>query len=110
MTLPYSLEPGAFPGSGAADWKADHRARLALEKAEREEKRRLELHEQCSETNSARVRVLAWERAHALRMPSDAEHPILAVIAQATRLPLTEIRKEQQARAGGHSQVRELIL
>ena len=81
----------------------DYRARLALEKAERDERRRLELEEQRSETNSPRVRVLAWEKAHGLRMPADAEHPILFVIARATRLPIAEIRKEQQARAVGQT-------
>jgi len=99
----YPFEPIATPRRGAADLNTDFRARIALEKAERDEKRRLEQEEQCSETNSPRVRVLAWEKAHGLRMPSDTQHPILYVIARATRLPLIEIHKEQQARAVGLS-------
>lgn len=95
----YTLESSTAPSRGAAEWNSDYRARMALEKAERDEKRRLELEEQRSETNSPRARVMAWEKAHALCMPSDTDHPILLVIAQATRLSLAEIRKEQQARA-----------
>jgi len=100
---PYPFEPSAAPRRAAAELSTDYRARLALEKAEYDEKRRLQREEQRSETNSPRVRVLAWEKAHGLRMPSDAEHPILFVIARATRLPIAEIRKEQQARAVGQT-------
>jgi hypothetical protein len=99
MSALYPFEPSITPRRGATDLNTDFRARVALEKAERDEKRRLEQEEQRSETSSPRVRVLAWEKAHGLRMPSDAEHPILYVIARATRLPLEEVRKEQQARA-----------
>jgi hypothetical protein len=97
MPSHYQAEAGAV--------KVDHRTRLAIEREERAEQKRRELEQQCSELNSPQVRVQAWEKAHDLRLPGDATHPILYVIAQATRLTLTEVRAEQQARAGGCGRV-----
>ena len=106
MVIPsYPFEPSTVPRRGSAELSTDYRARLALEKAERDERKRMELEEQRSEANSPRVRVLAWEKAHGLRMPADSEHPILFVIARATRLSIAEVRKEQQARAVGQAPV-----
>jgi hypothetical protein len=82
----------------AGELMKDHRARLALEEEERTERRRLQLEEQRSDLNSARVRIQAWEKAHGLRLPAGASHPILDVIASGTRLTLAEVREEQQAR------------
>jgi hypothetical protein len=79
----------------------DHRARLALEEEERAQRRRQDLEEQCSDLNSAKVRVRVWERVHGLRLPTDVAHPILDVIAAATRLTLAEVHGEQQARLVG---------
>jgi hypothetical protein len=77
----------------------DHRARLAIEERERAETRRLELEEQRSSLNTPEVRIRTWEKVHGLRMPSDASHPILDVIAVGTRLTLAEVREEQHARS-----------
>jgi hypothetical protein len=82
----------------AGELMKDHRARLALEEEERAERRRLQLEEQRSDLNSARVRIRAWEKAHGLRLPAGPSHPILDVIAVGTRLTLAEVREEQQAR------------
>lgn len=82
------------PGVG----KVDQRTRLAIEREERAEQIRRELEQQCSEFNSPQVRVQAWEKAHDLRLPADATHPILYVIARATRLTLAEVLAEQKAR------------
>jgi hypothetical protein len=76
----------------------DHRARLALEEAERVKQRGLQFEELRSEFNSATVRVQVWEKMHGLRLPADADHPILDVIAAATGVTLAEVRQEQQAR------------
>ena len=73
--------------------------RFAHEEHERTEKRRLELAEQRSDLNPPDVRIRTWERIHALRLPSDPEHPILDVIAISTRLTLEEVREEQRKRA-----------
>jgi hypothetical protein len=87
-----------YPHAGSDAVKVDYRTRFAIEQEERAEQRRQDLEQQCSEFNSARVRVRAWEKAHGLRLPDDAAHPILNVIARATRLTLAEVLAEQQAR------------
>jgi hypothetical protein len=75
-----------------------HAERMALEAEERLQQRRLALAEQCSVANPPDVRVRAWERVHALRLPGDARHPVLAVIAHGTGLTLEQVRQEQRAR------------
>jgi hypothetical protein len=75
-----------------------YRARSELEEQERAEQRRLQLAVQRSELNPPDVRIRAWEKVHGLRLPSDAAHPILDVIAVATRLTLAEVQAEQRAR------------
>ena len=73
--------------------------RLAQQELEREERRQRELAEQRSDANPPAVRIRAWERLHALRLPSDPAHPVLDVIAISTRLTLAQVREEQDARA-----------
>jgi hypothetical protein len=94
-------EPGArhmtTPGTG--DLGKTSAERLAQEEFERAERRRQELAEQCSDLNSPDLRIRTWERVHALRLPSDPTHPILAVIAMGTRLTVEEVREEQRSRA-----------
>jgi len=76
-----------------------HAERHALEEHERAQKRQLELAEQRSDLNPPDVRIRAWERVHALRLPADPSHPVLDTIAIATRLTLAQVREEQQARS-----------
>jgi hypothetical protein len=78
---------------------SDYRARLRLEEQERAERKRMDQLDQRSSANSPETRVRAWEKVHALRMPVDPNHPILDVIAVATRLTLTEVQEEQRRRA-----------
>jgi hypothetical protein len=78
---------------------ADHRARIAIEDSARTERRRVQLADQASSLHSASERIRVWEKIHGLRLPSDPSHPILDVIAVATRLTLTEVQQEQRARA-----------
>jgi hypothetical protein len=75
-----------------------HAERMALEAEERLQQRRLALAEQCSVANPPDVRVRAWEKVHALRLPGDARHPVLEVIAHGTGLTLEQVRQEQRAR------------
>jgi len=75
-----------------------HAERLALEERERAQRRRLELAEQRSDLNPPDVRIRAWERLHALRLPRDPGHPVLGVIAISTGLTLSQVRAEQSAR------------
>lgn len=85
--------------------------RLALDAEERLHQRQRALAEQSSTANPPDVRIRAWEKVHALRMPGDAAHPVLEVIAYGTGLTLAQIREEQSARlalrtkrsAGQHS-------
>lgn len=77
----------------------DYRQRLADEQFERAERRRMELADQRSELNDAKARIRAWEKAHALRLPTSPTHPVLQVIAEATDLALKDILEEQRQRA-----------
>jgi hypothetical protein len=83
-----------------AEGPGPYRARSELEEEERAEQKRAQLAVQRSELNPPDVRIRAWEEVHGLRLPSDAAHPILDVIAVGTRLTLAEVQAEQRARAG----------
>ena len=88
-----------------------HAEQLAQDAEERLRQRQRELAEQSSTANPPDVRIRAWEKVHALRMPGDAAHPVLEVIARGTGLALEQIHEEQRARlalrtkrsAGQHS-------
>jgi hypothetical protein len=82
----------------ATEFVRTHAERLALDEHERAQRRRLELAEQRSDLNPPDVRIRAWEKVHALRLPDDPRHPVLNVIAIATGLTLAQVREEQGAR------------
>jgi len=82
----------------------DYQRRRELEAEARLEHRRLEIAEQTLEQNLAGARIRAWEKVHALRLPSDPEHPILDQIALATQLSLADIHNEQRIRSNGQAQ------
>ena len=75
-----------------------HAERLAEAAEERLRQRQRELAEQSSTANPPHVRIRAWEKVHTLRMPGDAAHPVLDVIAHGTGLALEQIHEEQRAR------------
>jgi hypothetical protein len=77
---------------------SDYRVRLAEERAEAEERRRVELMELSSTAHSPEARIRAWERAHGLTLPRDAAHPVLTSVAAATRLTVEQVREEQRRR------------
>jgi hypothetical protein len=81
-----------------ADIIRSHAERLADAAEERLRQRQRELAEQSSIANPPDVRIRAWEKVHALRMPADAAHPVLDVIAHGTGLALEQIHAEQRAR------------
>jgi hypothetical protein len=99
------FENGPAPRASTTDILKDHRARIQLEEREKIERRRLQLEEQRSDMNSPETRIRAWEKVHALRLPTDAHHPILDVIAVATRLTLEQVREEQRARGARQTSV-----
>lgn len=82
----------------AADIIRDHRARVAVETVARMEKRRAEQAEQSASDSAPEMRIRAWEKVHGLRLPLDAAHPIVAVVATETHLTVDEVRQEQRAR------------
>lgn len=86
-----------------ADIIRTHAERLALEAEERLHQRQRALAEQSSTANPPDVRIRAWEKVHALRLPGDAAHPVLNVIAYGTGLTLEQIREEQRARLALHT-------
>ena len=85
-------------GSAAVDIIREHRARVAVEAAERMEKRRAEQAEQCASSNAPEMRIRVWEKVHGLRLPLDTAHPIVAVVATETHLTVAEVQEEQRAR------------
>ncbi len=85
----------------AGEPTADFRERLARQQAEAAERRRHALTEQASPLNSAEARIRIWEQLHAIELPRDAQHRLLAVIAANTGLSIAQVRAEQQQRAAG---------
>jgi hypothetical protein len=88
---------------------ADHRARIAIEERARTERRRMLLADQASSLHSAAERIRMWEKIHGLRLPSNPSHPILDVVAVATRLTLSEVQQEQRARAAAGDSATALV-
>jgi hypothetical protein len=84
---------------GTEESLVDYQRRREIEAEARLEHRRLEIAEQTLEQNLAGARIRAWEKVHALRLPSDPEHPILDQIALATQLSLADIKEEQRIRS-----------
>lgn len=78
----------------------DFRRRLELDEEARVERRRVDIAEQTLEPNIPGVRIRAWEKVHALRMPSSPGHPVLNLIAIATQLSLADVHEEQRIRSG----------
>jgi hypothetical protein len=85
----------------AGEPTADFRERLARQQAEAAERRQQALTEQASPLNSAEARIRIWEQLHAIELPRDTDHRLLAVIAANTGLSLAQVRAEQQQRASG---------
>jgi hypothetical protein len=77
---------------------SEYRVRLAEERAEAEERRRVELLDLSATANAPAVRIRAWERAHGLTLPRAESHPVLTSVAAATRLTLEQVQEEQRRR------------
>jgi hypothetical protein len=77
---------------------SDYRVRLAVEQAQSDERRRIELLELSATANAPDARIRAWERTHGLTLPRGAAHPVLNSIAAATRLTLEQVHDEQRRR------------
>jgi hypothetical protein len=84
------MNPGELP--------AEYRVRLAEERAEADERRRLELLDLSSTAHAPAARIRAWEKTHGLTLPRAASHPVLVSIAAATHLTLEQVQDEQRRR------------
>lgn len=93
------IENGNVSRPAVGETVREHRERIALEERERALRREEQLADQRSDLNSPEMRIRAWEKMHALRLPTAAAHPVLGVIARETRLTLEQVHEEQRARA-----------
>jgi hypothetical protein len=84
------MNPGELP--------SDYRVRLAEERAEADERRRVELLDLSATANAPDARIRAWERTHGLTLPRAESHPVLNSVAAATNLTLDQVRAEQRRR------------
>ena len=92
MSLDKNLtRAAALPG----DLITDHRARLALERRDADERRHAAIAEQSSQLKTPEERIRAWEKLHDLQLPRAAAHPLLKIIATDTQLTVGEVRSEQ---------------
>jgi hypothetical protein len=99
--IPIDLSPNRRPSHlrSGEELLIDFRRRLELDEEARVEQKRLDIAEQTLEPNVPGVRIRAWEKVHALRMPSSPAHPVLNLIAVATQLSLDDVHQEQRVRS-----------
>jgi hypothetical protein len=84
---------------------ADHRARLAREHEEMEQRRSDALAGQVSVVNAPSERIRIWEQLHGLPLPRSPTHKLLRVIAAGTQLRLEQVREVQQQRLAGAREI-----
>ena len=89
-----------FVAYAPSTYLEEHHKAIQRAEQEREEARQRDLQAQVSPQNEPRVRVITWERLHALALPRSPEHPLVRLIARQTGLTLREVLDEQQSRAG----------
>lgn len=78
---------------------AERRAVVEVEDQERAALRQQELDSQASPLHDPQERIRIWERLHALRLPIDAGHKLVDLIAMQTQLTIHQVQQEQQRRA-----------
>jgi hypothetical protein len=79
---------------------AERRAAVLLADEARAAERRRELDTQTSPAKDPQERIRIWERLHALRLPVQATHPLVAIIASDTELTRRDVETEQLRRRG----------
>jgi len=97
----FEFEPAGVPARAQlriGESVVDHRARLAREHAEMEQRRSDALAGQVSVVNAPSERIRIWEELHGLPLPRSPTHKLLRVIAAGTQLRLEQIREVQQQR------------
>jgi hypothetical protein len=103
--MSWLMESSAARRQAVSETVREHRERIALEERERAQRREEQLADQRSDFYSPENRIRAWEKMHALRLPTVAPHPILSVIAHATHLTLEQVYEEQRARRAAQGRV-----
>ena len=88
---------------------ADHRARLAREHEESQQRRSEALAGQVAVINAPSERIRIWEQLHGLPLPRNPTHKLLRVIAAGTDLQLEQVREVQRLRlSAAHGTVAEV--
>ena len=77
---------------------SEHRARLAREHEEIQQRRSEALAGQVSVVNAPSERIRIWEQLHGLPLPRSPNHNLLRVIAEGTELQLEQVREVQRLR------------
>jgi hypothetical protein len=95
----WSFDNGGSRPRSESEITRDYRAQAVRAEEEKAEQRRLRSAELHSDMNTPEMRIRSWEKLYGLRLPVDANHPVLDVIAVSTHLTLDQVRDEQRARA-----------
>jgi hypothetical protein len=81
-------------------FEQERRAAILQAQEERGARRQRDLQAQAAPQNDPQVRITTWERLHALSLPRSTEHALVRLIARQTALTLSQVRDEQERRAG----------
>jgi hypothetical protein len=98
MEYPMSAKPMPEFSNHLTGSASDFRAAARRAEQDRAQSRQQELDSQISVDNAPDERIRIWERLHALRLPSAADHPLIVVIAAQTQLTVRAVKDEQQRR------------
>jgi uncharacterized caspase-like protein len=79
----------------------ERRAAALRAEQERAELRSSKIEAQASPFTTPQERIRLWEDLHGLRLPVNADHRLVRVIATSTALTVREVQDEQVRRAGG---------
>ncbi|MEO7385686.1 MAG: hypothetical protein ABIX37_01990 [Gammaproteobacteria bacterium] len=79
----------------------EYRTRVLQQQADTAERRRQDLKDQASTLKTPAARIRVWERLHQARLPKEATHGLVAVIAANTGLTTEQVQDEQRERLRG---------
>jgi hypothetical protein len=97
-----SFNRSAADGLFATGLDANERRAAALRaEQERAELRTSKIEAQASPFTTPQERIRLWEDLHGLRLPVNADHRLVRVIATSTALTVREVQDEQVRRSGG---------
>lgn len=78
----------------------DRRAAIQRADQERADLRRSQIEAQAAPATTPQERIRLWEDLHGLRLPRNADHKLVRVIARDTALTPRQVNEEQLRRAG----------